>query len=131
MLSISKLPIEEEIKQIQDKRRRETQQNIERERRLALEAFEKYGLADSSVVVNNANKESFASASAVTSLDNWSTHQSNSSGNNVDPLIEQINIIKGYINQARKAMRFNEVETLEINLRELQNELYFRQQSAK
>ncbi|XP_055389688.1 rabenosyn-5 [Condylostylus longicornis] len=131
MLSISKLPVEEEIKKLQEKRRRETEQNIERERRLAQEAFERYGLVDNSIVTNSPAKESFASASGVTTLDNWTTHQSNSFSDNVDPLIEQINIIKGYIKQARSAMRFNEVETLEINLRELQHELYFRQQNNK
>lgn len=45
-----------------------------------------------------------------------------------DPLVEQINIIKGYIKQARDALRFEEVETLELNLRELQQEFYNRQQ---
>lgn len=45
-----------------------------------------------------------------------------------DPLIEQINIIKGYIKQARDALRFEEVAILELNLRELQQEFYNQQQ---
>lgn len=41
-----------------------------------------------------------------------------------DPLIQQINIVKGFIQQARSAMRFEEVASLEANLRELQEALY-------
>lgn len=44
-----------------------------------------------------------------------------------DPLVEQINIIKSYIKQARQAFRVEEVEILEQNLRELQQEFYNRQ----
>lgn len=43
--------------------------------------------------------------------------------------MEQINIIKGYIKQARQDMNFDVVETLEKNLRELQKEFYERQRS--
>lgn len=46
-------------------------------------------------------------------------------------LVEQINNIKGFIKQARDALRFEEVEILELNLRELQNEFYERQQQAQ
>lgn len=60
------------------------------------------------------------------SLDNWSVQQTTSVKGNDDILVEQMNIIKNYIKQAREAMRFDEVETLEINLRELQNEFYSR-----
>lgn len=65
-------------------------------------------------------------------MDNWSACQTNASSIPVtdDPLIEQINIIKGYIKQARQDMNFDVVETLELNLRELQKEFYDRQKSA-
>lgn len=36
-----------------------------------------------------------------------------------DPLIEQINLVRNYIRQARKDKRFEEVASLEENLREL------------
>lgn len=49
----------------------------------------------------------------------------------MDVLVEQINNIKGFIKQARDALRFEEVEILELNLRELQNEFYERQQQAQ
>jgi len=43
-----------------------------------------------------------------------------------DPMIQQMNIIRGYIQQARSANRFDEVSMLENNLKELQVE-YRRQ----
>lgn len=52
---------------------------------------------------------------AVKSLDNWSGLQADTSGSSNDPLVEQINIIKGYLKQARDALRFEEV-----NLKKLQ-----------
>lgn len=64
-------------------------------------------------------------------MDNWTAHQISAAGvvRSDDPLVEQINIIKGYIKQARQDMNFDVVETLEINLRELQKEFYERQRS--
>lgn len=66
------------------------------------------------------------------SLDNWSARPVSTTGRtqNNDPLIEQINIIKGYIKQARQDMNFDVVETLETNLRELQKEFYIRQKPS-
>lgn len=46
---------------------------------------------------------------AVASLDNWTGSQADTSNVSNDPLVEQINIIKGYLKQARDAMRFEEV----------------------
>lgn len=62
------------------------------------------------------------------SLDNWSGMQADASNSSNDPLLEQMNIIKGYIKQARDGLRFEEVETLQMNLQELQQEFYNRQQ---
>lgn len=42
---------------------------------------------------------------AVKSLDNWSGSRADSSNTINDPLVEQINIIKGYLKQARDALR--------------------------
>lgn len=138
MLSIPKLPLEAEIEKIRVKRQRETELMIERERRLAREAVERYEMAGGGSTSSNSPKKlaayddrsgQSATAVGVTALDNWSGYQANASNTN-DPLIEQINIIKGYIKQARQAMRYEEVETLEINLRELQQEFYNRHQAS-
>lgn len=64
-------------------------------------------------------------------MDNWTAHQIHNADlvQSDDPLVEQINIIKGYIKQARQDLNFDVVETLELNLRELQKEFYERQRS--
>lgn len=45
LLTLSPLPLEDEIKQLQDKRRMQTEMKIERERRLAMESIERNELA--------------------------------------------------------------------------------------
>merc|ERR1711913_239961 len=47
-----------------------------------------------------------------------------------DPMIQQMNIIRDYIQQARSANRFDEVSMLENNLKELQVE-FRRQKQAE
>lgn len=46
-----------------------------------------------------------------------------------DPMLQQMEIIRGYIRQARQAQRLDEVTMLEQNLRDLQLE-YIRQQQS-
>lgn len=141
MLSIPPLPVEEEIKKIQLRKKQETARRVEQERRLALEAYEKYELhseayngSSSSSTASTAEMTNgrFYGAAAVTSSDNWSGYQAANVAvsSTADPLIDQINIVKGYIKQAREALRFEEVETLERNLSELTQEFYERQKRA-
>ncbi|XP_077977542.1 rabenosyn-5-like [Glandiceps talaboti] len=47
-----------------------------------------------------------------------------------DPMLQQMDIIRGYIQQAREAQKHDEVQMLESNLRELQSE-YWRQQQSQ
>ena len=123
MLSLPPIPLEEEIKKIQQKRLMEVSQKIERDRRLANEAFERYDLSGNAGFPATSSK----SGTAMASVDNWTGYQQQTNTN--DPLVEQINIIKGYIKQARDAMRFEEIATLEENLRELQHEYWLRTQN--
>lgn len=122
MLTLSPIPLEEEIKKIQQKRIVELNQNIERDRRLAQESFERYDLSGNAGYPATSKR----SGSAMKSIDNWAGFQQQTNTN--DPLVEQINIIKGYIKQARDAMRFDEIATLEANLNLLQHEYWLRQQ---
>ncbi|KAH8376909.1 hypothetical protein KR093_002069 [Drosophila rubida] len=129
MLSLPPLPDEALIKQIQERKRMETEQRILTEQRMAMEAYERYGAANQ-VGVSTENRN-FAQGSDLQSLNNWSAPQASTTKSSVDdPLIEQINIIKGYIKQARQDMNFDVVETLELNLRELQREVYERQRHS-
>lgn len=126
MLTLSPLPLEEEIKRIQHKRVMEINQKIERDRRLALEAFEKYDLLGN---VGYPAEAETSNSSSMKQVDNWIGYQQQTNVN--DPLVEQIAIIKGYIKQCREAMRYEEVETLEANLRELQHEYWLRSQKSE
>lgn len=125
MLELPQIPVEDEIKKIQQKRVMELNQKIERDRRLAQEAFEKYDyLAD----VNQYPATSTKTGSALRTVDNWTGYQQQTQSSANDPLIVQINIVKGYIKQAREAMRFEEIESLEANLKELQHEYWLKTQ---
>lgn len=126
LMEIPSIPLEEEIKRLQIKRTTELKQRIEKERRLALEAYERYELQDNSDPRTRMNN--VARGSAVRTLDNFTGYQDGQSGGSNDPLVQQINIVKNYIKQAREAMKFEEVGTLELNLRELQHEYYRQQQ---
>lgn len=63
LLSLNPLPQAEQIKELQRKRKQETEMRIERERRLALEAIEKYELLDanSQLPISSAHLDKFAS----------------------------------------------------------------------
>lgn len=129
MLTLRPIPVEEEIKRIQQKRILELNQKIERDRRLAQEAFERYELSgNSGYPAASSTPSSSAVKSIIVKADNWSGYQQQLQSNANDPLIEQINIIQGYIKQARDDMRFEEIETLEANLKELKHEFWLRNQ---
>lgn len=147
LLTLSPMPLEDEIMQLQEKRKMETEMRIERERRLALEAIERNELVGAPVPVTRSQIDKVASGvritqfprtleverknisrvadyydlylqTAVKSLDNWSGSQAfDTSGSASDPLVEQINIIKGYVKQAREAMRFEEVNSIRFSHR--------------
>jgi len=51
-------------------------------------------------------------------------------GSSPDPMLQQIDIIKGYITQAKQQRKFDEVEMLERNLMELEEE-YMRQHQGR
>ncbi|KAH8412135.1 hypothetical protein KR009_000015 [Drosophila setifemur] len=132
MLSLPPLPEESHIRQMQERRRMETQQRILTEQRIAMEAYERNNstLNQSAGPAPGPESGSFAHGTDLQSLNNWSAPQAASKLSLDDPLIEQINIIKGYIKQARQDMNFEVVETLELNLRELQREVFERQRQS-
>ncbi len=76
----------------------------------------------------NLNVGSGAKDSAIVDS-GWKPMESGKHSNNIDdPMIQQINIIRSYIKQAKQAQKLDEVRMLEENLRELQEE-YWRQQN--
>lgn len=113
MLSIHPIPLEEEIRKIQEERIYKLSHKIERDRRIAQEAFERYELGgtSSSSNANSSMKSKPNSVMKTVENSSWVGHQENQTRSDSigDPLVEQINIIKSYIKQARDAMRFEEV----------------------
>lgn len=64
LLSLSPLPQESTIQQLQAKRKQETEMRIERERRLAMEAIERYelsGVGDQATISTTTGLDKFAS----------------------------------------------------------------------
>lgn len=64
LLSLSALPLESTIQQLQAKRKQETELRIERERRLAMEAIERYelsGIGDQATLSTTTKLDKFAS----------------------------------------------------------------------
>lgn len=97
MLSLPAVPEEEDIKRNVATRLVELNQKIDRDRRLAQNAFEKYDLSGNS----GFPAASSNSGSAMKSVDNWSGYQhSPKASSSNDPLVEQINIIKGELTKS-------------------------------
>lgn len=68
LLTLSPLPLEDEIKRLQVKRKQETEQRIERERRLALEAIERNEFGGASVSAPRAQLDAYASGVSICDL---------------------------------------------------------------
>lgn len=68
LLTLSPLPLEDEIKRLQIKRKQETEQRIERERRLALEAIERNEFGGASVSAPRARLDAYASGVSICDL---------------------------------------------------------------
>lgn len=148
MLQLVALPTKALVEERQRKRKIEEQQRVERERRLAQEEYERRMAVKAAAAAAEAESNVsfcvtilhvrvfnafFNICSTQLPSDDSAADQLASGGgrhdadSQMDVLMEQITIIKGYIRKARAALRFEEVEALELNLRELQNEVYERQ----
>ena len=142
MLGLQSLPSQEEVKKLQEKRQQEMQRKIELERQAALERERKRqedlqrsenksrilekGLQSLSLTEQRPSATPPRRDKA--SSPGWQPMEVKNKGNaDDDPMIQQMNIIRGYVKQARAAQKWDEVKMLEENLRDLQQE-YWRQQ---
>lgn len=131
ILGLPLLPSEEELHKLQEEHRREVHQRIQQEKQAALEARQFSPTEDASK--KNGNRQSFAHTinQDMISVDTgWTpgTVECSMSMDD-DPMVQQMNIIRNFIKQAREAHRYDEVRTLEENLKELQQE-YLKQKSV-
>lgn len=72
LLTLSPLPLEDEIKRLQDKRRMETELKIQRERRLAMEAIERNELVGAPIPVAKSQIDKAAASGVISQLVNCS-----------------------------------------------------------
>ncbi|XP_068629871.1 rabenosyn-5 [Battus philenor] len=101
LLSLRKLPTEAQIEEVRRQRYEKAQKQIQLEREM-MEREKDW-------------REGEAGASG-------SRPERHPDVDDDNPLIEQMNIIRGYIKDARKELRFEEVAILEANLKELKKE---------
>lgn len=146
LLGLPSLPTEEELAKIQEANRREAQRRIAEEKRKAMERErelkrrEEQRLADEqqksapfsgrrntreSLVYPQTSVLSNRKAEEGTRLSGWKPVEVPSDRtSNEDPMIQQMNIIRGYIKQAKEAQKWDEVQMLQENLEELQREFW-------
>ena len=116
---------------MQESRKEKIQQQIAVERLAAMEAQEKEKRSE------EPEKTGKSPTDSVKQLGHRRSESSDSVGKGWkpaevvakadDPMLQQIEIIRGYVRQAREAKKWDEVEMLEQNLKEIQQE-YLRQQ---
>lgn len=140
VLGLQSLPTEEELVKLQEAKTLEAQRRIEEERRAAVERErrrkeeqrrqeekEKEKLR-SRAVPSTTSSPSERKHSLKTA--GWKPIEVHHQGNrDDDPMVQQINIIRGYIKQARQAQKWDEVQMLEENLKELQKAYWGQQPS--
>ncbi|XP_050540687.1 rabenosyn-5 isoform X1 [Daktulosphaira vitifoliae] len=119
VLSIPALPSLQQVEEIA-KKKRETSES-------QLRNSQEFSPSNLKLNYNYPQQTLKKDTSRVTLEDGWSPITS-SNINSENPMIEQMNIIKNYIKQAKEACRFDDVASLEKNLQEL-NEEYFRSQN--
>lgn len=137
MLGLPTLPTPEELEKLQKQRRIEIEKRIQYEKQLALEEQKRLSSSPQrqQIRLNNTYSESNRGEDVVVSPeDGWNPdfvsnrrREDESSGDSMDPMLQQINIIRNYIRQARDAHKYDELHMLEENLKELEIE-YFVQQ---
>ena len=129
MVGLQNLPTEEQYAKLQSKRTEQIQKQIALERQQTLHAQQeeqKKLEKQASVQSNEEKKESTGSShkktNSVGSTKGWKPAENTIKPSTSDPMLQQIEIIKGYIKQAKDAKRWDEVNMLEQNLKDLQTE---------
>ncbi|XP_032235700.1 rabenosyn-5 [Nematostella vectensis] len=141
MFTLPNLPQHDQVKRLQHERatslaRRAAEEKAERERamekRLAATKLQQHNRMqyqrNKSADFSPSAPAHQSESSQQSSPGGWGPVSSGFSRPS-DPLVEQMDIIRNYIKQAREEQRMDEVETLERNLMELEEE-YFKMQQT-
>lgn len=135
MIGLQALPSEEHYQKLQEARKLEIQKRIAEERQAAAEAQERERRLQeqregTTKPPNQTSKKQPDQRERTDSQkkSGWIPAEINTSySDREDPMVQQMNIIRGYIKQARQAEKLDEIKMLEENLKDLQQE-YLRQQ---
>lgn len=132
MCGLPNLPREEELEKLQEQRHRQLQTEIELEKRKRSAG---HTVRTSSTLKNQTPKSKFherAMDSEVSYNDGWGIQNVTLDEDlkDMDPIALQISILKDYIKQARKEHRYDEVNMLENNLKQLEIEYYLQDEST-
>jgi len=131
LVGLPSLPSDDELKMRQEELKKETERKIEEERRRAEEARLKFQILQEKKKSETPprhersngqrfNQSNFSYETGFVLSSSAHAHVMNSLSE--DPMIQQMNIIRGFIRDARQANRFDEVQLLEKNLEDLQEE---------
>ncbi|XP_071575526.1 rabenosyn-5 [Temnothorax nylanderi] len=133
LLALQPLPSVEEYAALQEERQKRIEARIAYERQLEEEQREKpkeqrkkdtWNL-DSSPALKTSQAQAM-----VTQSQGWGpSHITPIMSSSMDPIIEQMSNLRAYIKQARDDCKYDEVATLENNLRELQSAYFAMTQS--
>ncbi|XP_076644420.1 rabenosyn-5 [Halictus rubicundus] len=128
LLTVQALPSEERYAELQQERQKQLEARIAHERQLEEDQREKSRELRKREMWNNEIRPSPKENQPVVVLNQaqgWGpSNVAPKMPSSMDPIIEQMSNLRAYIKQARDDCRYDEVATLENNLRELQS-LYF------
>lgn len=118
LLGLPSLPYEYELKELQEKRCNEIRSALESGQKVD----EQNELTNSE---NKYNKKHSLTNNEIVSTDNgWNMDRIELDDQNDDPLLLQIDIIKQYIEKARLEHKYDELNLLESNLKQLEIEYF-------
>uniref|UniRef100_A0A8C5MGE5 Rabenosyn, RAB effector n=1 Tax=Leptobrachium leishanense TaxID=445787 RepID=A0A8C5MGE5_9ANUR len=131
LLGLMSLPTKEKYEELKEKRRQENERRMQRERQAALDAHRRLGddrRREVNALPSGALSGDLSPSRGIRKVEGWlPVSGAPRSREMSDPLLQQIENISSYIQQARAAGRVDEVQMLEENLRQLQEE-YDQQQ---
>ena len=122
MMGLQNLPTEEQYCKLQEKRTTQIQKQIAMERQATFHAQEQERRITEKEKHGPSKEESVQSGSKQhqrSSSYGWKPAEQTVTQTITDPMLQQMEIIKGYIKQAREAQKWDEVNMLEQNLKDL------------
>lgn len=129
MLGLQNLPSEEQYSKLQEKHTAQVQRQIALERQAVLYAQEQEKKSFKGIV-GKEEEVSVSSQHKRSASQGWKPAEQNVKQDIKDPMLQQIEIIRGYIKQARDAKKWDEVNMLEQNLKDLQMEYSSQQKET-